>query len=589
MKTLVVTLFCALFAAPALAQPFANGADADGVLGQIDLASNTPDTQAEILRYPRDMAIGPTGKLFVADCNNSRVLRWASADAMLDASDAEAVLGQVNFTDGLSNGGGALGDWTVQCPYSVAVDAAGSLWVSDQANNRILRFDNAESLTDGASADGVLGQADFVSNSANRGGSAAANTLYSPRGIAVDAAGRLWVADQGNHRVLRYDNASAKADGADADGVLGQPLFTSATRDQDDMGTIAAGMNSPYDTAVDENGVLWVADKNNSRIMRWDNAAAASNGANADGVLGQPTLAAGQANQGGAASASTLNQPLAVAVDALGHLWVADRNNNRLLWYDDAANQADGAAADGVLGQADFTSTSANRGGSVAANTLNQPEGMAIDPVNEILWLADVSNHRLLRFDAVLGTLPVELTAFTVRRDGRQVQLAWTTASETNNAGFHVERSADGGATFQAVGYVEGRGTAGGETRYRYTDAAPARDVVYRLKQVDFDGRFSYSRTALAPALVEAYALEASYPNPFNPVTTIAYETPVDGAVRLAVYDVLGKEVAVLVDGEQAAGRHAVSFDAAGLPSGIYFYRMTAGSASFTRTMQLMK
>lgn len=87
----------------------------------------------------------------------------------------------------------------------------------------------------------------------------------------------------------------------------------------------------------------------------------------------------------------------------------------------------------------------------------------------------------------------------------------------------------------------------------------------------------------------QAYALAQNYPNPFNPETAIRFDLPQAGAVRLAVYDVLGREVALLVDGYLPAGRHEAVFEAAQLPSGVYVYRMETAGRTFTRTMLLLK
>ena len=87
----------------------------------------------------------------------------------------------------------------------------------------------------------------------------------------------------------------------------------------------------------------------------------------------------------------------------------------------------------------------------------------------------------------------------------------------------------------------------------------------------------------------EAFALHGAYPNPFNPQTTIRYDVPESAQVRLAVYDVLGRQVRVLVDGTREAGTHEVTFDASSLPSGVYVYRIEPGSYAATRTMLLMK
>lgn len=192
-------------------------------------------------------------------------------------------------------------------------------------------------------------------------------------------------------------------------------------------------------------------------------------------------------------------------------------------------------------------------------------------------------------------TLPVELTSFEVIYSEEGATLNWTTASETNNAGFEVQRRAasrNGDAQWRAVAFVDGKGTSNSETHYSYVDdvrAMRGRHVEYRLKQIDFDGAFNMSHVAalMLPA-PEAYDM-SSYPNPFNPVATIAYDVPVAGHIMVKVYDAQGRLVTTLVDQVQEAGSYTVKFDGAGLASGIYVYRMEAEGKSFSKTMMLLK
>jgi hypothetical protein len=114
--------------------------------------------------------------------------------------------------------------------------------------------------------------------------------------------------------------------------------------------------------------------------------------------------------------------------------------------------------------------------------------------------------------------------------------------------------------------------------------------VQYRLKQIDFDGQFEYSNVIEVDAgLPKVFALEQNYPNPFNPSTVMSYQLPVASNVSLKVYDVLGREVATLVNGRQEAGRYSVSFNAASFASGVYFYRLQAGNFVQTKKMMLVK
>ena len=187
--------------------------------------------------------------------------------------------------------------------------------------------------------------------------------------------------------------------------------------------------------------------------------------------------------------------------------------------------------------------------------------------------------------------LPVELTAFTARRDGDQTRLTWTTASETNNAGFEVQRSVEGRWT--PIGFVEGRGTTTEPQTYRFTDSDlpfTATGAVYRLRQVDTDGTETLSEaveiTRAAPATL---ALHGNFPNPFARQTTIRYELPKAGPVQIVVYDALGRHVATLVDREQAAGHKQVTFDARRLASGLYFARLVAESGVRTQRLTVVR
>jgi len=213
---------------------------ANGVLGTTDFVTNTGYTSPTdtTLAEPFCVAIDPTtGKLFVADRDNRRVLRWSSADKLINGSAAEVVLGQPDFVTRTANTGG-ISAATMNNPNSVHVDANGTLWVADRDNNRVLRFDNASSKISGANADGVLGQPDFTSDAFGT----TAGLMGAPTSVYVDESGTLWVADKDNSRVLRFDNAAAKPDGGDADGVLGQPDFVTGS-----SGTTAANMDAPWE------------------------------------------------------------------------------------------------------------------------------------------------------------------------------------------------------------------------------------------------------------------------------------------------------------------------------------------------------
>lgn len=172
------------------------------------------------------------------------------------------------------------------------------------------------------------------------------------------------------------------------------------------------------------------------------------------------------------------------------------------------------------------------------------------------------------------GILPVELTSFHAHAKGAEVQLRWTTATETNNFGFAVERSADG-ATWQEIGFVAGAGNSSIERRYTFSDtpvsAAPA--YSYRLRQIDRDGTEEMSPVVMVTFRdVNASAITDAYPNPFNPTTTVNFTLEHESAVTLQLADAAGRIVqTVSSEAAMSAGAHAVTINATQLPSGRYF------------------
>ncbi len=192
--------------------------------------------------------------------------------------------------------------------------------------------------------------------------------------------------------------------------------------------------------------------------------------------------------------------------------------------------------------------------------------------------------------DEFPGFIPVELISFTVSREGNRLVLRWETATETNNSHFVVEKKS-GNNLFRSIGMIKGAGTSAQKRNYIFTDEVTGTGkITYRLKQVDFDGSVSYSNSVeTETGIADDYTLDQNYPNPFNPATTINYSLPVASNISIAVYNMNGELVTTLVNGYKEAGNHTVEFNAENLPSGVYVYRLTAGSFTLTRKMNLLK
>lgn len=188
--------------------------------------------------------------------------------------------------------------------------------------------------------------------------------------------------------------------------------------------------------------------------------------------------------------------------------------------------------------------------------------------------------------------IPVELTAFFALKTEDGVLLKWTTATETNNSGFMVERSSDK-INFIELAFVNGRGTTTELNDYEYVDNLSAiGKYYYRLKQIDFDGSFNYSN--IVETEVEdpqVFNLSQNYPNPFNPSTMIKFSLPVDSYVKIDLYNALGEKVDELTDRDYSIGNHEINFDASKISNGVYYYTINANGfdgSSFISTKKMV-
>ena len=384
----------------------------------------------ESLLSPGGVALDRDGNLYVADTSNNRVLFFPAGSTV-----ATRVYGQNgSFTTNVSNFGSGPGQPTtaggLSSPEGVALDSQGNLYVADRGGNRVLFFPAADP-TDPAypaastTATRSYGQGSLTSNSANRGQLVpAADSLSGPFSVALDQNDNLYIADAGNNRVVFYPR---EGDVTTRMRVYGQPDFTSNAV----VATPTANtLNAPWGVAVDHDGNLYVADRNNSRVLFY-----LAGSTTATRVYGQAgvftTRNAGRASD-------QLAAPEGVALDRYGNLFVVDRGNNRVLFF-----HAGSTTATQVYGQAGFSANDGgpNRGGTPSAVTLSAPKSVGLDRMGN-LYVADRSNHRVLEFYRVPDTsAPTAAPAPSIAANpfgwnNTDVTVSWNWADEEGGTGI---------------------------------------------------------------------------------------------------------------------------------------------------------
>lgn len=214
---------------------------------------------------------------------------------------------------------------------------------------------------------------------------------------------------------------------------------------------------------------------------------------------------------------------------------------------------------------------------------------------NEVVDILDLAYH----FNDLTNLiLPVEFISFSANTISQNsVILKWTTATETNNYGFEIQRkvinqhSVVDNNEFEKIGFVEGSGNSSSTKHYSFVDnqLSGGNKFAYRLKQIDHDGTFSYSSIQEVELTLSKYELTQNYPNPFNPATTIEYSLPQAGDVSLTLYNLLGEKVEEIVNEYKESGIYKVDLDANNLTSGVYIYVLRANGNTISKKMTILR
>ncbi|MCP4629613.1 MAG: hypothetical protein GY850_39825, partial [bacterium] len=337
-----------------------------------------------ILVYYREGGSASTGisKIPVSGTGYYMTGGWPPPD-----STADVVIGQPDFatvTAGLTQSklGGTTG-FGIDTTVNPAI-----LYVRDNLNNRVLGYYNYPFIQTGAPADFVIGQSDFVSNSTG----ITASKFDGPSTVAVDKDGNLWVGDQNNHRVLVF--LSPATTDYVADYVFGQGgSFTTGTLNNG--GLSAGSLNKPMGVDFDDQNRVYISDRDNSRVLVYNDPL--NTDRIADRVIGQPDFATNAAGT----NDSTLFGQQTIHVSPAGDLYVADRQNSRILVFNDPLNTD--RKADRVFGQGGSFTTSTINNPALNAQSINKPLQMSLDKFGNP-YVADFENHRVLAYNTTIDT-----------------------------------------------------------------------------------------------------------------------------------------------------------------------------------------
>lgn len=373
------------------------------------------------LNNPSSVVADSAGNLYVADRLNQRIRKISVAGIITTVAG--------NGTAGAGGDGGAATSASLNSPQGVALDSVGNIYVSDRSNHRIRKITVATGVittvagTGGNSFTGDGGPATsanlnnprgialdgagniYIADTSNNrirmvtastgvittvagngaatfagdGGAATAASVFDPRGVAVDAAGTIFVADFGNQRI-RMVSA----------GIISTVAGTGTAGFSNDGGqAISANLNNPLSVAVDAVGNIYVADFFNTRIRRF------RVGATITTVAGNGTQ--GISGDGGPATAASFNGPVGVALDTLGNIYVADDFNNRIRKITGPPGVIASVAGNGTAG-------GAGDGNLATGANLSSPAGVAVDSARNI-YVADLNNHRIRKVTVATGII----------------------------------------------------------------------------------------------------------------------------------------------------------------------------------------
>jgi hypothetical protein len=428
------------------------------------VAGNSGDgglATAAKLNQPTGVTIDASGNLYIADFASNVIREVAAGTGIITTVAGTGVAGY-------SGDGGAATASKLNGPEVIVIDGSGNLYIADQNNHAIRMVTAATGKISTFAGTGVSG---FSGD----GGIATLAKLNGPEGVAVDGAGNVYIADQGNNRIREVIAAAGFIFTIAGTGIAG---FSG-----DGAAATAAKLNAPASVDVDISGNVYIADYSNNRIRMITAASGFISTISGTGVQGY-------SGDGAVATAAKINNPYGVSVDQNFNILIADYSNNVVRLIDGTTANISTIAGNGIPGYS-------GDGGLATLAKLSGPLQAVYQLSASNVFIADWNNHVVREITSIV--LPVELLYFRADTNSSHgVDLIWATASESNNDCFIIERSKTG-SSFNHILQIKGAGNSSEQLTYKATDPSPFQGVsYYRLRQVDFNGQ----PTLFEPVLV---------------------------------------------------------------------------------------
>jgi len=456
-------------------------------------------------------------------------------------------------TTGFSGDGGLAILAELNDPAGLALDAAGNLFIADRNNNRVRRVDVATGIITTVTG-GII---PFLPGP---------KVSLLPNDLLLDAAGNLYIADAIHHTIFILPFGATLI--SPYVGQTGRLGFSG-----DGSLAISAEINLPHGMLFDNAGNFIFCDKGNNLIRSVSPAGIITT------IAGNIFLGGGYSGDGGRALLAKLNQPDDIALAPDGSLLIADLGNNRMRMINPAGiiYTVAGTGATGFSGD----------GGQATQAELNFPDGMAVASDGKT-YISDQFNHRIRTFTMPVisnpGALPLILISFEGRLTGGDVDLNWATTSETNTASFTIERSSNGRDGWESIGSLPAAGFSSIKLQYTFTDRkAMPKTNFYRLRQIDKDQTYAYSKIIQVTNYSTGSTQIGVYPNPFAESLTINIFSNKKSLVDIDVLNAAG-QVQIRRTVTLNTGTNMVVVDQLnGLTPGMYFVKFVSDGKTVTQ------